>query len=107
MVLGNVYILPGLPEILRMKFPVIRDRFRADPYHLRSVYVRLDEGHLKQPLDAVVAEFQEVQVGSYPRFDTREYKVRVTLDGKDRSAVDRGTKALVARLRPEDVVGED
>lgn len=107
MVLENVYILPGLPEILRMKFPLIRDRFRSDPFHLRSVYVRLDEGHLKDHLDAVVAEFPQVQVGSYPRFDDREFKVRVTLDGKDRALVDRATQALLSRLSPEDVVGED
>jgi molybdenum cofactor synthesis domain-containing protein len=106
-VVENVYVLPGLPEILRMKFALIRERFRAAPFHLRNVYVRLDEGNLKAHLDAIVAEHPAVQVGSYPRFDDREFKVRVTLEGRDRGAVDRATGALVARLAPEDVVRTD
>lgn len=100
----NVYVLPGLPEILRMKFAILRERFRGTPYHLRNVYVKLDEGYLKPHLDAVVAEFPDVQVGSYPRFDAPDWRVRITLDGKDRARVDRATEALVSRLSPEDLV---
>ena len=107
MVLRNVYVLPGLPEIMRMKFELVRERFRGKPFHLRSVYVRLNEGNLKDHLDAVVREFPEVQVGSSPRFDDREFKVRVTLEGRDPTAVDRSTESLVRRLAPEDVVRTD
>jgi molybdenum cofactor synthesis domain-containing protein len=104
MVVRNVYVLPGLPEIMKIKFAVVRDRFRGDPFHLRSVYVHLDEGHLKEHLDAIVAQFPAVQVGSYPKIGHPEYKVRVTLDARDPALVDRATAALVSRLRPEDVV---
>src|SRR6185369_10971899 len=30
----NVYILPGIPEIFRVKFKSIRERFRGQPFHL-------------------------------------------------------------------------
>src|SRR5512145_1095836 len=42
----NVYILPGVPEIFRAKFDAIRERFRDQPIHLKNVFVTLGEGKL-------------------------------------------------------------
>jgi len=100
----NVYVFPGIPEIFRAKFPVLRDRFRQDPWHLRMVFTKLDEGFLKGPLDRIVAQFPTVQVGSYPRLSDPEYYVKITLEAKDRVAVDDATEALVASLPPEAIV---
>src|SRR5437667_172482 len=36
----NIYILPGIPEILEQKFQALRDRFALSPYFLRVVYTR-------------------------------------------------------------------
>lgn len=101
---GNVYVFPGIPEIFRAKFPVLRDRFRQEPWHLRMVFTVLDEGHLKEPLDRVVASFPGVQVGSYPKLSDPEYHVKITLEAKDRAAVDAATEALVASLPTEGIV---
>src|SRR5262249_33124502 len=40
----NVYILPGIPEILEQKFHAICERFNASPYFLRVVYTTEGEG---------------------------------------------------------------
>src|SRR5512145_666026 len=42
----NVYVLPGVPEIFRAKFDAIRERFRDQPIHLKNVFVTLGEGKL-------------------------------------------------------------
>jgi molybdenum cofactor synthesis domain-containing protein len=94
----NVYILPGIPEIFRRKFVSIRERFRSAPYHLRSVFVRDEEGRIAAALDLVVAAHPTVQVGSYPKLDPTDYQVKVTLESKDRDAVEAATDELVARL---------
>jgi molybdenum cofactor synthesis domain-containing protein len=94
----NVYILPGIPEIFRRKFVSIRERFRSAPYHLRSVFVRDEEGRIAAALDEVVAAHPMVQVGSYPKLDPTDYQVKVTLESKDRDAVEAATAELVARL---------
>jgi hypothetical protein len=39
-----------------------------------------------------------VQVGSYPRLSGDDYKVKVTLESKDRALVEAATEALVAAL---------
>jgi molybdenum cofactor synthesis domain-containing protein len=74
--LRNVYILPGIPEIFRIKFKSIRERFRSDPYHLHCVFTSEEEGAIAAELDRIVAAYPGVQVGSYPRLDSSEYKVK-------------------------------
>ncbi|HKA89428.1 MAG TPA: molybdopterin-binding protein [Haliangiales bacterium] len=94
----NVYILPGVPAIFRRKLEAIRERFRARPFAVRRVYCMADEATIAPHLDAIVAAFPAVAVGSYPRFDAADYRVLVTLESKDRAAVDAATEALAARL---------
>jgi molybdenum cofactor synthesis domain-containing protein len=96
--LRNVYILPGVPVIFRRKFEAIRERFRARPFAIRRVYCMADEATIATHLDAVVAAFPAVSVGSYPRFDAADYRVLVTLESKDTAAVDAATESLDAAL---------
>jgi molybdenum cofactor synthesis domain-containing protein len=97
-VVRNVWILPGVPKIFRRKFEMVRELFRAAPIHARAVYSRVDEGPIAGALDEVVAGFPTVEVGSYPHLDTPDYRVKITLDGRDAAAVDAATAHLVARL---------
>lgn len=96
----NVFVLPGVPAIFRRKFESVRELFRAGPIHSRAVYSREDEGSIAGALDAVVAEFPLVTVGSYPHFDVADHKVQITLDGRDREMVERATARIVEKLGP-------
>lgn len=105
-VLGNIYILPGVPEIYRMKLRIVRERLRGtDPaFVLRSVYTLGDEGTLKPWIDAVVARFPDVMVGSYPRFGGGDHTVRITFDGRDAERVQTAAQTFAAMLPPALVV---
>ena len=94
----NVYIFPGVPEILRRKFERIKEMFREAPFHLREVYLRADEGLIAGILNKVVADFPDLLLGSYPRFDSSEYSVKLTLESKDREYVERAHATLVKEL---------
>jgi molybdenum cofactor synthesis domain-containing protein len=94
----NVYVLPGVPEIFRLKFEMVRELFRAGPILSRAVYSCESEGIIAATLDAVVAEFPGVAVGSYPRFDAAEYKVKITIDGRDPALVEGATARIVEGL---------
>jgi molybdenum cofactor synthesis domain-containing protein len=96
----NVFILPGVPAIFRRKFDSVRELFRAPPIHSRALYSREGEGVIAAALDALVEEFPSVAVGSYPRLDEPAYKVKITLDGRDRETVDRALGHLAERLGP-------
>jgi len=94
----NVYILPGVPTLFRRKFVDIRDRFRAEPMTVARVYLDADEGQIANDLDAVVAAFPAVRVGSYPRFAEKDFRVMITLEGQTTDDVAGAQAMLVARL---------
>jgi molybdenum cofactor synthesis domain-containing protein len=94
----NVYILPGVPALFRRKFLDIRDRFRSAPATVARLYVMADEGELAPHLDAVVAAYPGVKLGSYPRFDEKDFRVILTLESKDAAAVGAAQDALAERI---------
>lgn len=94
----NVYILPGVPALFRRKFVDIRDRFRTEAVTIARVYIDADEGAIANDLDAVVAAHPAVKIGSYPRFSEKDFKVLVTLEGRDPPDVAGAFALLVGRL---------
>ena len=100
----NIYILPGIPEILEQKFQALRERFAAAPYFLRVVYTREGEGAIAEHLNDTVAKFPELLLGSYPRWGDPEYAVKLTLESKNQEYVERALRHLLGLLPPEAVV---
>jgi FAD synthetase len=100
----NIYILPGIPELFREKFLAMKARFAVDPYFLRVIYARAIESSIAPHLNATLAAFPELQLGSYPKLSDPEYSVRVTLESKDQKYVNRAFDHLVAQLPPETIV---
>ncbi len=93
----NVYILPGVPTLFRRKFVDIRDRFRTETVTIARVYLDADEGQIANDLDAVVAAHPAVKIGSYPRFAEKDFRVLVTLEGRDTAEVAAAFALLVER----------
>jgi molybdenum cofactor synthesis domain-containing protein len=94
----NVYILPGVPELFRRKFASIKEQFRDRPFYLKQVFTTSEEGHIAGELDRIVAAYATVQIGSYPTFSAPDYKVKVTIEGKDADAVAHACDELVRAL---------
>ncbi|MDZ7379845.1 MAG: competence/damage-inducible protein A [candidate division KSB1 bacterium] len=101
---GNVFVLPGIPELFRAKFRALRSRFASAPFHLRVVYFRAAETTLVPYLNATLRAFPALLLGSYPKWNDPNYRVRVTLESKDPSYVDSALAHLLAQIPPELVV---
>ena len=97
-VVRNVWILPGVPSIFRRKFEAVRELFRTAPIHGRALFSRAGEGSIAGALDEAVAAFPEVEIGSYPHPEAPDYKVKITIDGRDAARVDGALAWLTARL---------
>ena len=102
-VLENVYILPGIPELLRKKFESARERFRGIPFVLKRVYVKHRESDIAESLNALLGEFPELLLGSYPRIDEESFSVLLTLESRDAGYVQRALDSLLERL-PDDAI---
>jgi molybdenum cofactor synthesis domain-containing protein len=100
----NVYVLPGVPEIFRQKFDALRERFRDQPIHLKNVFVRIGEGTLAEYLNRLLESFPLLQLGSYPEFSNPEYQVKVTLESRDRGNKEQALGDFLARLPADAVV---
>jgi len=98
-VMDNVWVFPGVPQIFAMKMSLLRQELGANsPFVTVELKTQLDEGHLKPHLDAVVAAHPAVQVGSYPKWRDPTCRTLVTFDGLDEAAVTEARDALYARL---------
>jgi molybdopterin-biosynthesis enzyme MoeA-like protein len=103
----NTWLLPGIPEVFRMKIPVVVARLTQSlsggdgavpAFVSHAAYVKMDEGELKPLLDRVVASFPDVAVGSYPKWLDPSYKTKLTFDGRDETKVLAARDAFVATL---------
>jgi molybdenum cofactor synthesis domain-containing protein len=100
----NVYILPGVPEYFRRKFEAISEQFRGEPFYVCSVFTLEEELDIAERLDEVAALHTDVEIGSYPVFARDDYRVKVTIESKEVAAVERARDALLAQLKPENLV---
>lgn len=114
--LENVVILPGVPSLLREGFMRIRERFRVAPIFSRALYFSTGEGALAEYLDATVARFPAIAIGSYPRFPDpsapagagdMDYRVKVTFDGRDETEVRSALEFLRARVPAGSILREE
>lgn len=100
----NVYIFPGIPEILRQKFETIKERFREAPFHLKKVFVRDSESAIAEMLHAVLNEYPQLMLGSYPVINVAEYKVMLTLESRDAEYLEGALRSLLGKLPGSSVV---
>lgn len=97
----NVYVLPGVPQLVKRKFDVIASRMAGSPVHEGRVYARDRESSVAGWLATIHEGFPGVEVGSYPRWGEGEVRLIVTLESRDRHALDR---AIAEVVRVVDVV---
>ena len=99
----NVWLLPGIPEVFRMKLPVVASKIgAATAFVSLAVDTKMDEGALKPLIDAVVERFPDVDVGSYPRWNDPNVTTKLTFDGRDAERVRAARDAFVDSLPTSD-----
>lgn len=97
----NVWVLPGVPEVFRSKLVVLRAWLRGPrPFVSRAVYLTLEEAELKPRIDTVVAEHPAVEIGSYPKWFDSAYKTKLTFDARAPEPVDAAVARLLDLVEP-------
>jgi molybdenum cofactor synthesis domain-containing protein len=99
----NVFVFPGIPRLLQAKFTGARDRFVGQRIFLRNVFLACIETDIALDVNALVAEFPALQVGSYPRIGEDSFRTLITLESRDEAYVLRALDAFVGRI-PADYV---
>jgi len=99
----NIYIFPGVPDYMKNKFNIIKERFRTRSYLLKRVYLTGHESDFAEILNQVVKRNKNVMFGSYPVHNNPEYKIVVTVESKSEDTLERAMHDLLKNL-PRDMV---
>jgi FAD synthetase len=102
-VIENVYVFPGIPELLRKKFESVRERFRGVPVLLKRVFVKRRESDIAAELNALLAQFPALMLGSYPKIGEESFHVLLTLESRDAGYLQQALDSLLQRL-PSDSI---
>jgi molybdopterin-biosynthesis enzyme MoeA-like protein len=95
----NVWVLPGIPEVFRMKLAVVAAHLPAHAEYIsRAVYINTEESALVAWIDETVRSFPSVEIGSYPKWFDTTYKTKITFDGRDAALLDAALAAFVSGL---------
>ncbi len=99
----NIIIFPGIPEHLKKKFALIKERFRSSIFFLKRLFLNAHESDIAGILNIAVAENTDVIFGSYPVVGIPEYRIIVTAESKSEGSLNKALDNLISKL-PEDIV---
>jgi molybdenum cofactor synthesis domain-containing protein len=91
-VIGDVYVLPGVPAEMEAMFELVADRFEGEPVYTETVVADEPESSLLDRVAQVREEF-DVGVGSYPG-----ETVRLKIRGDDETTVAEAAAWLRERV---------
>jgi molybdenum cofactor synthesis domain-containing protein len=98
-VIDNVFVLPGVPEIFQLKLADLHKRLdEGYEFHSQAVYTLCDEGEIASLLERIADAFPGVMVGSYVKWQAEDYRTKLTFDGTDPGAVARAADMLITEL---------
>ncbi len=98
-VIENVYVLPGVPEIFELKFADLRKRLdKGHEFHSQAVYTQSGEGEIASLLERIAGAFPGVMVGSYVKWRAEDYRTKVTFDSDDPGAIAKAADMLIEEL---------
>lgn len=88
-VVENVHVLPGVPELFESMLDGIKERFTGARRHRVLLYTDRYEGDIADALAREQAAHPSVAIGSYPQYGAEKaFNVMVTLEGVDRGLVE-------------------
>ena len=102
--LDNVWVLPGVPSMVENRIERICSRYASARLWLATVYFDAEEWRCVHHIDAVVAGFGDLDIGSYPIFDKDDHRLQITFEGAERGRVSQAVDQQVAAIGPEHLV---
>jgi molybdenum cofactor synthesis domain-containing protein len=111
--IGNVFVLPGVPQIMQAIFNELKHQLRGGAKVLsRSVSCTLGEGTIAQDLAALQERYSDLEIGSYPYFRRSDFGVTLVVRGTERARIVAAVEELKTLIRalggdPQEGVAED
>ena len=90
----NVFVFPGIPELLRKGFDfiavdLISDKLPETTSSVAEVFVTKTELFITDALNDLVSKHKDVTFGSYPELTHNYYKTKLTVEAETKAQVDQ------------------
>ena len=96
----NVYIFPGVPKLMKIKFDAISHRFVGRQMFKEHIYLKARESKLAPRLTELSKEFDTITIGSYPRFDEGPVNLILTVQGFHEKDVQEAKVQIAREFQP-------
>jgi molybdenum cofactor synthesis domain-containing protein len=103
----NVFIFPGVPELMQQSFQHMAHELKGTPFISRHITVRGSESAMADHLRSVQNSNPAVQIGSYPRFLEDGCEVKITVDGRSANEVDKALEEIITGLEQERIIHQN
>ncbi len=100
----NVIVLPGVPSMVVGRIEALCARLARPRPWLATAYFTADEWVCVAAIDAVVAAFADLEIGSYPVFYPADHKLRLTFEGPDEARVQAAVAQVSAAIGADQLV---
>ena len=89
-ILGNVFVLPGVPSILRAMVETLDDALPGGvKSHRLSVRTNVGEGAVAEGLGVIQSKHSGISIGSYPWFKPGAFGTALVVSGLDKALVEQ------------------
>ncbi len=98
---GNVFVMAGVPEIMKRMFEAVAPKLPTSPYHSRVVYTPNSEGEIAKILGDLQEAFSEVSLGCYPslsRFRAGGYPTKLVFSASSAEIIEQALRALARKV---------
>ena len=95
----NVFVMAGVPAIMRLMFDGITDRLvGGDPIITFNVATNIGEGVFADGLSKLQDEYSDISIGSYPYFKQRKLGVNLVMRSTDLDRLEDLKVKLIAMI---------
>jgi molybdenum cofactor synthesis domain-containing protein len=102
--IGNVFVLAGVPAIMRAMLDDVAPRLRRGAVVVTAtVAAAIAEGRIASPLAEIQAAHGTVAIGSYPYYAAEGFGVQLVVRGRDGVEVEAAARAIEAAIAAEGV----
>src|SRR5579883_64773 len=98
--IGNVFVMAGVPAIMRAMFDWLAPSLAGGARMLdRTISCALGESMLAEPLSAIQGRHPEIEIGSYPYFQAGRFGVSLVARGTDEAALAAVAEEIAQMIR--------
>ena len=100
----NVFVLPGVPSILKSMLGGIKNKIvGGNPILSHTISLRTFESHIAESLTNVQNNYKDVEIGSYPFFHAGKLGVSIVLRSENQSKIDNCNSQILKFIKEKKI----